>query len=119
MGWRLALLLLAAVAGKKQSCGEKRCVARPKGRTWECGRAESSGCPRVFIYNLSSTFYDLPWRPSEAFDCLRPFDARTYRVFHGAFQRKAGVEPLVHGVSERIKRLVGWQLHLLLAPRAV
>jgi hypothetical protein len=34
-------------------------------------------------------------------------------------QRKASIEPLVHSVSERIERLVGWQLHLLLAPRAV
>ena len=32
-------------------------------------------------------------------------------------QWKASVEPLVHGVPERVERLVGRQLHLLLAPR--
>ena len=34
-------------------------------------------------------------------------------------QWEASVEPLVHGVPERVERLVGRQLHLLLAPRTV
>ena len=84
----LATLLQAAAAWQK--CKHTYCALERIGRRTRCGAAARSDCPKVYIYaNLSSTYYDLAWRPAAAESCEAPFDVAARKAYHGAFQMRA------------------------------
>ena len=84
----LPTLLQAAAAWTK--CKHTYCALERIGRRTRCGAAARSDCPKVYIYaNLSSTYYDLAWRPAAAESCEAPFDVAARKAYHGAFQMRA------------------------------
>ncbi|KAH8074435.1 hypothetical protein JL721_1996 [Aureococcus anophagefferens] len=86
----LVLATLLQAAAPWQKCKHTYCALERIGRRTRCGAAARSDCPKVYIYaNLSSTYYDLAWRPAAAESCEAPFDVAARKAYHGAFQMRA------------------------------